>query len=213
MSLITSSATLNAAVAEYLNRADLSSSNVGIDLMIQQAEARIKRDSRIRSLGYGTFSVDADDEAGPTGFKTLVSLEHNGPNYYGPLEIVGPNMIGELKGRYGATGVPKYVAVIDSAGSYYFRFAPVPSTTFALRIVFWQAPVALSSGSNWLVTAHPDIYLYATLCESAMYLKDDARLALWTQEYESRVEMVALDTWEHAYSGGPIRQQFTPIGG
>lgn len=212
MALITSAATLNAAVAEWLNRSDLSTSNVGIDLMIQQAEARLKRDYRVRTMTTATFSVDADDETAPSGFRQLISLEHNGPNYYGAIEVVGPDMITELKQRYGPTGVPRACAIIDAGGTFTFRFAPVPDTTFALRATYWATITALSSGSNWLIASHPDIYLYATLAESAMYMKDDERLMVWNNELENRIESLYREHWEHQWSGTPIRNQFTPIG-
>jgi len=210
MALITTHATLVAAVAEWLNRGDISSSGVGIDLMIQSAEARLRRDPRVKTLDVATFSVDADDEAAPTGFRTLVSLEHNS-SPYGTIEIVGPSMIAELKGRYGASGRPRYAAVLDKAGSYVFRFAPVPDGTYTLRMVFWRTLTALSAGSNWLVASHPDIYLYATLCESAGYMKDDERLPIWEQALEQRIEALHLETWEHGFSGA-MRQQVEPIG-
>lgn len=213
MSLITSAATLNAAVAEWLARADLSTANVGIDLMIQQAEARLKRDPRVKTLGSVTLTADADDEAAPAGFYSLVSLEHNGPTYYGAIEIVSPSIMADLKGRYGTSGVPRYTCVIDNGGTVVFRFAPVPSGSYALRCLMWQTLTALSAGSNWLISSHPDIYLYATLCESAMYLQEDERLAQWEAALEQRIEALALMNWEHAYSGSPIRPQFSPIGG
>lgn len=51
---------------------------------------------------------------------------------------------------------------------------------------------SLSAGSptNWLLTSYPDIYLYASLLESAPYLKDDARLQMWRAEYDSRIAEV-----------------------
>jgi hypothetical protein len=33
--------------------------------------------------------------------------------------------------------------------------------------------------TNWLLTNHPDVYLYGSLVHTAPYLKDDARIALW----------------------------------
>ena len=43
-----------------------------------------------------------------------------------------------------------------------------------------------------LLTAHPDIYYYGALCESAPYLHDDERLPMWEQLYEERVAGMSL---------------------
>lgn len=44
--------------------------------------------------------------------------------------------------------------------------------------------------ANWLLTAHPDVYLYATLVESAPYLQDDERVVLWEAQLENRLAEV-----------------------
>ena len=50
--------------------------------------------------------------------------------------------------------------------------------------------LSVGSPTNWLLTSYPDIYLYASLLESAPYIKDDARVALWKSEYEIRISQV-----------------------
>jgi len=42
--------------------------------------------------------------------------------------------------------------------------------------------------TNWLLTESPDIYLYATLVQSAPYLKEDERTGIWSSFYEKLVE-------------------------
>lgn len=41
-----------------------------------------------------------------------------------------------------------------------------------------------SNTTNWLLTAHPDAYLYGALLEAAPYLLDDSRLAMWATALE-----------------------------
>lgn len=212
MALITSHATLKTAVAEWLNRSDLSTSGSGIDLMIDNAENRLARDPRVRNLNTASFSVDADDEAAPSGFRSLEALSHDGPTYYGPLEIVAADQLSTLKSKYGATGVPKYAAIINSDGTFTFRFAPVPDATYSLKAVYWRTLTALSAGTNWLVSSHPDIYLYATLLEAAPYLMDDARLPMWAAQLEARLETLHMETWDQQWGGGVLRRHFDPIG-
>jgi hypothetical protein len=49
-----------------------------------------------------------------------------------------------------------------------------------------------SVSSNWLLTAHPDVYLYGSLLEAAPYLPEDARIPIWESAYEQRVAQVRL---------------------
>ena len=44
--------------------------------------------------------------------------------------------------------------------------------------------LSVSNTTNWLLTAHPDAYLYGSLLEAAPYLMDDARLAMWATALE-----------------------------
>lgn len=204
----TTYAELQLAVADALNRGDIK--NV-IPLMVAFAEAGFRNDSRIRNLTSAAFSVDADDEALPAGLKVLESIAHNGPTYYGPIEKVGADVIGTLRGRFGASGAPAYAA--DIGGS--LRFAPVPDTTYSLKITYWQTVTALSVGANWLYTAHPHIYYFGTLAQAGPWVKGDERamgvVADAQMQLEDAVAKLDLEIWDRL-NGGTLRRQFIAIG-
>lgn len=207
MALVTSHATLKSAVAEWVNRTDLSTSGVGIDLMIDNAEKRLRRDPRVRNLTSVAYSITADDLAIPSGFKRVEAWYMDGPTYFHEIRVVPADILQKIRYEVTLTGAPTYAAIIGSA----FRFAPVPASTYASKLVYWQTLTALSAGSNWLVAEHPDIYLYATLCEAAPYLVDDARLQMWETELEHRLEALHIDTTEDQFGGSLVRP-FDPIG-
>lgn len=207
MALITTHATLKAAVAEWINRTDLSTSGVGIDLMIQAAERRLARDPRVRHLAADDFDITADDLDVPDGFEKMDSWYMDGPTYYHEIQIVPADVLQKIRSEGRLTGPPTHAAII--AGT--FRFAPVPDATYATKMTWWESLSALSAGANWLVTSHPDIYLYATLCESAPYLMEDERLAVWEAELERRLEDLNVHTWDSQFSGS-LRKQITPFG-
>jgi hypothetical protein len=48
----------------------------------------------------------------------------------------------------------------------------------------------IDSGPNWLLTGHPDVYLYASLVETAPYLKDDSRVPVWMAELDRRLTLL-----------------------
>lgn len=74
-------------------------------------------------------------------------------------------------------GAPYAYAVVGSQIKVYPT--PASGTTFTLH--YYQEIPALSDANttNWLLTDHPDIYLYGTLLQSAPYLMDDGRIQVW----------------------------------
>ena len=57
--------------------------------------------------------------------------------------------------------------------------------------------------SNWLLTYSPDVILYAALMQSAPYLADDARVAVWGSMYQSGVEALNNES-DQAQVSGPL---------
>ena len=209
--MITTYAELQTAVADWLNRPTDTELVAAIPTMIQLAEARFKRDPRVRKLqNSGAFNINADGDALPSDFMRLEALYYNGSEVFGPLEIVGPDLIGTLKARCGAgTGRPTHAAVVDDT----LLYAPAPDATYAARLIYWRTIEALSASntSNWLLEQHPDVYFWGTLAESAPYLKDDRRAQLWEAKREAAMNEIHVDTWNEQY-GGTLERQFDPIG-
>lgn len=181
---------LKAAIADWLNRSDLTTV---IDDFIDAAEARFKRDAALWEEVKTTLSVSADSVALPDGFREPMDLYHDGGTYYGPIKIVNVAQIAEQRDNAGGgTGVPRFAAYVQDGGAVIF--APSPDTTYTLTIRFKRAIDALgaSQATNWILTNHPDIYLYGALVESAPYLKDDARAAMWEARLKGAIEEVRL---------------------
>jgi len=208
VALVTSYATLQAHIADTLNRGDLTSV---IPNFIQQFEGQAKRDARFRKLSdRGLFSISADGASLPSDFYSLESWYHDGATYFGPITIVTPDQIGNLKGAYGDTGVPQFAAIVDGKA----RFAPEPDDTYSTKMIYWKTITDLSASNteNWLLTAAPDIYLYGSLVEAYIYLKDSQKAADAGSLLEARVEALHNATID-AQFGGSIMIPYTPIGG
>jgi len=58
--------------------------------------------------------------------------------------------------------------------------------------------------ANWLMTYYPDVYLYGSLLQSAPYLAEDARIAVWAQLYSAAVKNLGDDSEKARSSGGPL---------
>jgi hypothetical protein len=203
---ITDLASLKAAVAEWLNRDAFDA----IDQMITNATAMLRDDERVRNLKYVTLSITGDGLAYPSGFGEIESLFHDGPTYYGEIEIVSADQLGNLKARYGDTGVPQFVAQIEGDSKFYF--APEPSGTFSVKLAYWEDLVTLAGATtNWLLDTRPNIYLYATLSEAIPYLRDPNQETLIEKRLEKGLNALHKRVQRQQFSGTMTRT-FKPIG-
>ena len=180
MALVTNYSTLQTEIARILNRSDLTSD---VPNFIQRAEAKLKRDPRCRRLVESSaFTVDSEPLNLPDGLVEIDSWYHDGSTYYGPIEIVSRDALAQIKATHGLTqaGVPAYAAVVQGRA----RFAPSPDGTYTTRISYWETLTDLSdtNTTNWVVSSQPDIYIYAALIESAPFLREDERIAVWKTE-------------------------------
>ena len=209
VSAVTTYQELQDHIADTLIRTDLTTP---ITTFIQMAEASFKRDRRVRKLQDRIFSVSADGSSLPSDFHSIESWYHDGPTFYGPIEIVNSDMIGYLKGeRYGGqTGVPAHAAIVNGTA----RYAPEPNDTFLTAMTYWRKVDVLSTSNttNWLLDDHPDIYIYGALVHTAPYLKDDARLPVWESRLEKAINEIDQATEDEMFSGS-MRRNFRPIGG
>lgn len=167
---------LQSTVADYLNRADLTSV---IPTFITLAEAKFNRELRTRDMLTRAEAVTTNEfVAMPADFLEDYSLELNMANI-GPqqsLQFVGPLEAKVLKANK-ITGLVRYYTIIDGA----FELLPAPAGSTDLLLTYY-AKIPNLSGSNptnWLFNKSPDLYLYSTMLEAAPYLKDDERLPVW----------------------------------
>lgn len=171
---------LQSSIASWLHRSDLTAI---IPDFITLAESRINRTLRVNPKMIDTpltATIGSRYIALPAGF---IEAEGLWLEYYAPrrkLPYVTPTELVVGTGN----GNPSYWT-IDGA-NIALDWAADIAYSFTLRN--YQS-FALSSGSptNWLLTNHPDVYLYAALVESAPYIKDDARIELWKGLYSTAV--------------------------
>jgi hypothetical protein len=193
---ITINSELKTAVANWLSRDDLTSR---IPEFIALAEAKMNRD--LRTLDQETktaaFSINAEYVNVPSSFLEVRSFQVDASNRYS-LQFM-PNE--QMSDKYPTgTGAPLYYCV---AGSQ-FRFAPVPDATYTATLTYYVSLTALSAAgdTNWVLTKHPDAYLYGSLFEAAALIKDvelaQGYAALYSQAIASIQKANNRNRW-----GGP----------
>jgi len=185
---------LTSTVLQYLERSDTAVVNF-IPTAIMLAEFEIAQ--AIKTLGQmlvadGTMNINNPVIAKPARWRKTVSmtlttaLGQKQPLYLRKLEYLSsyaPDVT--------ATATPLYYADYDA--DHWF-VAPTPDAAYAFETLCYTRlqPLASDNQTNWLTQNAPNAMLYGTLKQTAPFLKDDARLAVWSGLFDAA--MTALKT-------------------
>lgn len=192
---------LQASVANWLHRTDLTA--VIPDLIVL-AEARLARDLRLRSqVTSATLSTVASQRSVglPTGWLEFENVTLVGdPDT--PLTYVNIQYLDTKYPSNDATGKP----LVYSIEGQNLLLGPTPDAAYSVSALYYQRwdPLA-TTASNWLLTNHPNIYLFATLAEAAPFLQDDARAPLWEQKYAADMTKLQNSDTDGQFSGSSLR--------
>lgn len=201
MAFFTDYTTLQATIASYLARSDLTDS---IPEFIRLAEDRLRRDLRIRqTLKVATATTTGADSTVelPADFIAMKDIHISSTD---PIHTITYQTVSNFfrNTRATSSGVPNFYTVMGSE----FRFAPIPDAAYTLQMVYYYKPAYLSStvSSNvWLAYA-PDLLLYATLGEAEPFLMNDERIATWAAMYDRGVNSLTKSDDEGEFPAHPM---------
>lgn len=206
---LTTYSQLLAAVADWLNRSDLTSA-IDYDFL-PLCEAELKRRVR-RTTKTGTIYANAAEVSPPTDMAEPLSLtlDSGSAAQDVPLKIVSPAKLAEVKAWYaGVTGRPTHVAYYNSK----FQFAPEPDQSYDCTVVYVMQFTALSGSNttNAILTEAPDAYLYGCLLQAAPYLEHDERIPVWQAKFDAAIEQLNTVRQREEYGAGytEVRLPFT----
>lgn len=184
---------LKLEIADHLDRDDLTTK---IDTFIDLAEARHRRDIRIREMiTRSAITIDARYEDFPTGLLEVITFRLL-TDPVTKLSYVTPEQMGDY--RKEDSGKPELFTIHSQ-----FEFNKVPDASYSGEILFHKALTALSDSNttNALLTRAPDAYLYGALVASAPYLLNDERIETWASLYKSAVDGLAIARRQERSSG------------
>jgi hypothetical protein len=203
----TTYALLQTAVADWLNRTDLTSQ---IPDFITLAEAEMQRRLR-RTTVRGTITISAEETTLAAAVAELrsIHLETGNPTRDLPLRIGTPEMVAERRARNSAvTGRPTDAAVLGRT----LVVAPVPDQSYTARIVYYSAlsPLSALNTSNAVLVEAPDAYLFGALLQAAPYLQHDERIPVWQSKFDAAIDSLnnVRDREEHSASIRNVRLPF-----
>jgi hypothetical protein len=90
-----------------------------------------------------------------------------------------------------------------------FEVSPTPDEAYTADLLYYGTIAALSDSntSNWLLTYHPDAYLYTALVHSAPYLNEDQRATTWAALSQAAVDAINLSSDQSRFSGTGLRMK------
>ena len=104
-------------------------------------------------------------------------------------------------------GIPDYYTIEGTS----IQLLPTPDATYTLQLNYFQDIPALAaladSGNNWLLLAHPDVYLYATLQIASPYLMDLPTAQAWDALYARSMQELQMSDEKSRYSGGTLNMR------
>ena len=160
---------LQTAVQNWLVRTDLTT----IPDFITLFEAAANRRLRVRQQeAIASLTPSAGTAALPADYLAWRRLTWTGSPRR-ELSYVEPSYL-QAAFPTNPADTPEYFTI--EGGDVLIR--PLDGT--ALEFLYYQKIPALSTNStNWLLSAHPDLYLFGALAESYGFTVDPEKLALW----------------------------------
>lgn len=178
-------ADLLSSVATWMNRTDLTAI---IPDFVTIAEARISRDLRLRKQIITSTLTTVGNERGVTLPADWLEFENVSlaTNPARSLTYATVEHIDSVYPQGSGNGIPSLYTVEGDQ----LQLARTPDGIYTVSIIYYARFATLQSAStNWLMTNHPTIYLYACLSQGFLYIKDSQRAG----EYQAMYQKIASD--------------------
>ena len=208
---ITTYAQLQTATANWLDRTDLSAR---IPEFIELAEANFNRVIRQPDMiaKDDSFSIAGRYTTLPANTLEIIRIVVDLTPVI-VLEYLTPEEISQRRIVMSSTGKPYYFTMIGGSSNQ-LEVLPSPDSTYTSSIVYYTRIAALSDSatSNWLLAAHPDIYLFGTLVEAEPSLKNDERMPMWTTRLDKALNALGLQGQRERHTASGLRMRSRVLG-
>ena len=189
---------LKSSIADYLDRSDLTAIIPDFIRLAETQMNRVVRDRRM--LQRSTAEVDSQFSQLPSDFLEMLNLQVNGSSIKG-LEFRSPSALDAERPFLSQYGEPVFFSIVGET----LEVLPNPNgAVYDLELLYYQSIPALSDSqtTNWVLTNHPDLYLFGALKQSAPYLKNDERLPIWNSLFAQALEELRIqDDRSQTYTG------------
>jgi len=204
-------AQLQTEIANWLDRTDLTAT---IPTFIELAEANFNRVIRQPDMitKDDSFSIAGRYTTLPTDTLEIVRIVLDLTPVV-VLEYMTPEELSERRVSLTGGGKPYYFTTIGGSTNQ-LEVLRSPDSTYTASIIYYTRIAALSDAatSNWLLTNHPDIYLFGTLVEAEPYLKNDDRMPMWTSRLDKALNDLRLQGQRERHTASSLRMRSVALG-
>ncbi|WP_423156438.1 phage adaptor protein [Stenotrophomonas maltophilia] len=172
MATVVDYATLKAAVADELARADLNNAVPGF---IQLAEADLNRQLRVRQMQATATGTSAGNTITlPANYREMQAVYVTFGGVKLSLKGMSPDALATNANYFG--GPP--IGYVEQGDTLILVNGP---GNLDYVITYFASIPALSDSNqqNWLILREPGLYLYSSLVHSAPFINDDGRIQTW----------------------------------
>jgi hypothetical protein len=194
---------LKTNIANFLNRSDLTNQ---IDFFIDATEAELNRRLRVKDMiKRATATADGQYLSLPTDWLEAINVQIDGNSFKPLFQQSIESMDVYRKGNNNVTGLPAFFALVDNT----IELAPTPDSSYTLQLTYYGTIDALSDSntSNFISNSYPDAYLYGALKHASIYLMEDDRVALFTQQFEKALEEMRMEQEKAEFGKGSLMQR------
>ena len=207
---ISTYAELQTAAANWLDRTDLTAR---VPEFIDLAESTFNRTIRNRQMitKNDSYSLDSRYVNLPTDTLEVIRIVVDVTPQI-TLQYLTPEEIAERRNS-SSTGRPQYFTVVGGSTNQ-IELLRSPDETYTSSILYYTKIPALSDSAttNWLLTNHPDIYLFGTLVEAEPYLKNDERMPMWSARLGKALQELKLQGEREMHTGSSLRMRSRVLG-
>jgi hypothetical protein len=186
---------LQAAIADWLNRTDLTNQ---IKDFIKLAEARFNREVRNHEqIIRKTAQSSAQYVALPTDWAGAYNLQVGTQK----LSYITPERADDYRNAK-ITGSVRYYTIIGRS----IELLPAPTSDVTVEMAYYAEIPSLSDANptNWLLQKAPDIYYYGPLCHAAPFLNDDQRLVTLASLTTTAIAALNDESEANSHSGSTL---------
>lgn len=194
---ISTNAELITAVTNWCHRTGDTEFIAAIPDFIRLAEVRFNRTLRTTDMEatLASSALTAGALALPDGFLAFKELRFDSTSDY----TLQPKSLEFIRAQDDTSSSnPRYFAVTGGSVVVWPPTGPIKGTYYE------EIPDLATNSTNWLLDSSPDLYLFATLTESALWTQDDSRLPLWAEKAAVLLDAVQKADDRNQFDGGVL---------
>ena len=189
---------LKTSVANYLNRTDLTTV---IPDFITLTENRLNRDLRVRTnllRAETTTTANVSFYNLPTDLIEVRNITYDTSSQSFSLEYLSPESLSREFGNY-TSGMPRAYTNLGKD----IKIGPTPDGEYTININYFKKISSLSDSNttNNILTEFPELYLFSSCLEGAVYLNDTEQVQRFAALYQKIVDSVRLNEDKARYGG------------